>query len=97
MLRQAARPNPGKVQVSKGKSIKAPVGGWELPDEGAAVDTSLSPFAATSTYPFASITTLPGFEASHGKGRVTGLSGSSQDLLQAHPLSGSFLVQGTGW
>jgi hypothetical protein len=29
MFRRAARPNPGKRQVSRGKSIPAPVGGWD--------------------------------------------------------------------
>lgn len=29
MLRKAARPNPGRRQVAKGKSIPAPVGGWD--------------------------------------------------------------------
>lgn len=29
MLRKPARPNPGRRQVSKGKSIPAPVGGWD--------------------------------------------------------------------
>lgn len=29
MFRKPARPNPGRVQVSKGKSIPAPVGGWD--------------------------------------------------------------------